>query len=53
MIDREAIQQLVGLVKEALKNGPIISELGTYYVGSFTIFPPYYLFWYISQKKFP
>ena len=32
MIDREAIQQLVGLVKEALKNGPIISELGTYYV---------------------
>ena len=37
MIDREAIQQLVGLVKEALKNGPIISELGTY-------FPHLYLF---------
>ena len=50
MIDREAIQQLVGLVKEALKNGPIISELGTYYVGSFTIFP-HIIYFDIFHKK--
>ena len=53
MIDREAIQQLVGLVKEALKNGPIISELGTYYVGSFTIFPHIIYFDIFHKKKFP
>ena len=40
MIDREAIQQLVGLVKEALKNGPIISELGDLTIFFFpAIFP--------------
>ena len=52
MIDREAIQQLVGLVKEALKNGPIISELGTYYVGSFTIFP-HIIYFDIFHKNIP
>ena len=48
MIDREAIQQLVGLVKEALKNGPIISELGTYYVGSFI--PILFILIYFTKK---
>ena len=44
MIDREAIQQLVGLVKEALKNGPIISELGDLTIFFFPAIFPFWLF---------